>query len=542
MEGLKKLKLLLFIVAITNVTFGMLRNIPVYRVPVQTGMAPQQGNQYQFDMPKSQVTAEQKDQIMSELLEDEQIQQDLLQNRQSILKNNFQQPQEVKVLQKNVQSRQSQEEVIVQPVEVEYLIPETKSTKKHSSSLANFFSQSSSFGAIRRFNKSDKIDSSYKGFRTDIGPLKNIGIRYFGELPLFVLSQKETAKSSAKDFDIYYPLLGEDLRGSSMGITIVNEVKWRPDLSFASYIIDLEIFNLYSKVIRSFDSYVKILNLKQEFRENLFDKYLKLINEFNNNYFKRIEEILLTSGLKYNIIKNKKLIIAYKIILGVYQNNPRALGHYYYLSMVLNEMLYCIYYNNMREVIIKKIIDQNPQKNYSLKNITYFGWETDFNAPFQSKALGIYNPTDKTINLAELSCPAKDLFTLRHELQHAAQIEFDVYDSFEKGLAEDDAERTAAEQTKCATCLKIVQSTRFKGNSNTGYFNLYDFDPYVEKCEKEGMYCRAHQIDQKLREEIEKIAKEIRNEKNQFRIINLKEKMILLDKQTGTLFDHFLKI
>ena len=131
MQGLKKLKLLLFIAAITNLTFGMLRNIPIYRRPVQTGMALQQGGQYQFDMPKSQVTAEQKDQIINELLEDEQSRQDLLQNRRSILKNNFQQPQEVKILQQDIKLRQPKEKVIVQPIEIEYLIPETKSTKKH---------------------------------------------------------------------------------------------------------------------------------------------------------------------------------------------------------------------------------------------------------------------------------------------------------------------------------------------------------------------------------------------------------------------------
>jgi hypothetical protein len=128
MECLKQIHLLLFIVAITNVTLGMLRNIPTYRRPVQTGVTSEQGAQPQFDMPKSQVTDEQKNKIMNELLEDEQAQQYLLQNRQSILKNNFELSQPIESVQKDIQLfNPDKKEVIIPQAADEILLQGKKS-------------------------------------------------------------------------------------------------------------------------------------------------------------------------------------------------------------------------------------------------------------------------------------------------------------------------------------------------------------------------------------------------------------------------------
>lgn len=141
---------------------------------------------------------------------------------------------------------------------------------------------------------------------------------------------------------------------------------------------------------------------------------------------------------------------------------------------------------------------------------------------------------------------SRKLFTLRHELAHAHQMKIDRFQkenehetcvywnsliddfvkdrpyyqetypmtqaTFVKSLkkaVEYNADKTACEQTECATCLTVAQRPAFlipfyvdffyelldrgvMDRSKKGYFDERDFDPYVKERVQQDSYCKAH--------------------------------------------------
>ena len=183
--------------------------------------------------------------------------------------------------------------------------------------------------------------------------------------------------------------------------------------------------------------------------------------------------------------------------------------------------------------------EQVTPEAVSLHNVSLCSW-----AAYMANAA--YYHQEQKVKLSPhfyMNPQSRKLFTLRHELAHAHQLRIDRFEKknehetcvYWNGLidvfvkdrpfyqetypmtqatfvkvmkkaVEYNADKTACEQTGCATCLTVAQRHSYLIPFYTdmfgvldrvhrycnGYFDERDFDPYVKERVQQGRYCQVH--------------------------------------------------
>lgn len=167
--------------------------------------------------------------------------------------------------------------------------------------------------------------------------------------------------------------------------------------------------------------------------------------------------------------------------------------------------------------------------------------------------------------------PASQYHTLLHEYRHRLQDERGILDQDSSVVAakkfypqdvlneakmhgkvvwhahdqktwkpyEYDAERFATKECTCPTCLKVVQVQAPVYQSPEGYFGASDFDPFIQAAHGNER-CPAHTIipgdddHNQVVSELEQALEEFKKSPS----LALQNKIIRLDKQSGTLLQH----
>lgn len=293
--------------------------------------------------------------------------------------------------------------------------------------------------------------------------------------------------------------------------------------------------HLYSP-LTTFNSQREVFCLAQQYQEELIRMTsvqktlfpLVLIYDHYQDLYQATEEKKLREEMEYFyaraipeirlIDKVKDTLMLYEGAYEIYQKDPSSFQSYYYLSLLMNDLLNETINERTITAYVRSFIANHPSECFKLSQIT-------FNNERRS-AVAHYDPNSQTLNISDVffrESPSEQAFNILHELKHTTQRPCFMDDVFAMAKDEQEADEFASRNIKCDLCLRVTQLARQTFPIGLpGYFQADSFNRYIQLS---NVRCKAHSgCDADLLE------KEFRNGN----IYSVRD----LDRSMGTLFDR----